>query len=210
MSVATAPVPAGLTAAKRLESATVGWNTVEAAVALVSGLLAGSVALTGFGLDSGIEVASALLVLNRVRAATSGGEPDEAREKQALRAVAALFFVLAVYLVADGIHSLVAGDRPSTSVPGIVVAAAALVVMPLLAEAKARVGRRIGGPIGSLVLVDAAQTKLCALLSVATLAGVIAYSAAGWWWADPVAGFVIVYFAVREGREAWEGDLCCD
>jgi len=210
MSLATAPVPVGLTTARRLEGVTVAWNTVEAAVAFVSGLLAGSVALTGFGLDSGIEVASALLVLNRLRAASSGGEPDEAKEKRALRAVAALFFVLAAYLVADGIHSLVAGDRPSTSVSGIVVTAAALIVMPLLSAAKARVGRLIGGPIGSLVLADAAETKLCALLSIATLAGVVAYSTAGWWWADPVAGFVIVYFAVREGREAWEGDLCCD
>jgi divalent metal cation (Fe/Co/Zn/Cd) transporter len=210
MSIATAPVPAGLTAAKRLEGATVAWNTLEAVIALVSGLLAGSVALTGFGLDSGIEVASALLVLNRVRAAASGEEPDEAKEKRTLRAVAASFFVLAAYLVADGIHSLVAGDRPNTSVSGIVVTAAALIVMPLLSAAKARVGRLIGGPIGSLVLADAAETKLCALLSIATLAGVVAYSAAGWWWADPVAGFVIVYFAVREGREAWEGDLCCD
>jgi divalent metal cation (Fe/Co/Zn/Cd) transporter len=210
MSLATAPVPAGLTTARRLEGVTVAWNTVEAAVALVSGLLAGSVALTGFGLDSGIEVASALLVLNRVRAAASGKEPDEAKEKRALRAVAALFFVLAAYLIADGIHSLVVGDRPNTSVSGIVVTAAALVVMPLLSAAKARVGGRIGGSIGALVLADAAETKLCALLSVATLAGVVAYSAAGWWWADPVAGFVIVYFAIREGREAWEGDLGCD
>jgi divalent metal cation (Fe/Co/Zn/Cd) transporter len=210
MSVASAPVPAGLSTAKRLEGATVAWNTVEAAVALGSGLLAGSVALTGFGLDSGIEVASALLVLNRVRAAASGKEPDEVLEKKALRAVAALFFVLATYLVADGIHSLVAGDRPNTSVSGIVVAAAALVVMPLLSAAKTRVSRRIGGSIGSLVLADAAETKLCALLAVATLVGLIAYSAAGWWWADPIAGFVIVYFAIREGRGAWDGDLCCD
>ena len=210
MTVAANSPSAAIATARCLEAATVGWNTVEAGVALTSGVVAGSVALTGFGLDSGIEVASALLVLSRVRAAASGGEPDEAREKRALKAVAGLFFVLAAYLVADGIHSLVAGDHPDTSFAGIVIAGAALVVMPVLSSAKARVGRRIGGSIGSLVLADAAETKLCALLAVATLVGLVAYSAVGWWWADPVAGFVIVYFAIREGREAWEGELCCD
>jgi divalent metal cation (Fe/Co/Zn/Cd) transporter len=173
-------------------------------------VIAGSVALTGFGLDSGIEVASALLVLNRLRAAALGGEPDEAAERRALKAVAGLFFVLAAYLVADGIHTLIAGAHPRTSEPGIAVAAAALLVMPVLSTAKSRVGRRIGGVIGSLVLADAAETRLCALLSAATLVGIVADATAGWWWADPIAGFVIVYFAIREGREAWHGDLCCD
>lgn len=197
-------------AAVRLEVATVAWNVVEAGIALVSGVVAGSVALTGFGLDSAIEVASALIVLTRLRAASLGGEPDQRSEHRALRAVAASFFLLAAYLIADGIYRLIVVYHPDRSVTGLAIAGAALVVMPMLAQAKTRVGRRLEGAIGSLVLADAAETRLCALLSVATIGGVVAYSAAGWWWADPVAGFVIVYFALTEGREAWQGDLCSD
>ncbi len=201
--------PSAVHTARRLEAATVGWNTIEAAVAVVSGLLAGSVALTGFGLDSGIEVASALIVLARLRAGADG-EANETRERRALRAIAVTFFALAVYLTADGIHNLVTASRPDTSPAGIAISTAALVVMPVLARAKAAVGRRIDGPLGALVLADAAETWLCALLAAATLGGLLAYSIAGWWWADPAAGFVVVYFAISEGLEAWHGELCDD
>ena len=201
--------PSAVHTARRLEAATVGWNTIEAAVAVVSGLLAGSVALTGFGLDSGIEVASALIVLARLRAGADG-EANETRERRALRAIAVTFFALAVYFTADGIHNLVTASRPDTSPAGIAISTAALVVMPVLARAKAAVGRRIDGPLGALVLADAAETRLCALLAAATLGGLLAYSIAGWWWADPAAGFVVVYFAISEGLEAWHGELCDD
>ena len=196
-------------AAVRLEAATIAWNTIEAAVAVVSGLLAGSVVLTGFGLDSGIEVVSAVLVLRRLRTA-GHGEANDARERRALRAIGVTFFALAVYLTADGVHSLLTTSRPDTSPAGIAISAAALVVMPVLARSKRAAGRRIDGPLGALVLADAAETWLCALLAVATLGGLLAYDIAGWWWADPAAGFVIVYFALREGLEAWRGELCDD
>lgn len=195
--------------ARRLEAATAGWNALESAVAVVSGLVAGSVALTGFGLDSGIEVVSALVVLNRLRIANEG-EAHEERERRALRVIAITFFALALYLVVDGVVSLARASRPTTSPAGIAISAAALVVMPVLARAKGAAGRRIDGRLGALVLADAAETRLCALLAVATLGGLLAYSLAGWWWADPAAGFVIVYFALSEGIEAWRGQLCCD
>jgi divalent metal cation (Fe/Co/Zn/Cd) transporter len=199
---------AALGAARRLEAATVGWNLIEAAVAVASGLVAGSVVLTGFGLDSAIEVVSALIVLHRLRALPD--QPYEDRERRALRAIAVTFFALAAYLTADGIHSLVTASRPDTSLPGITISAAALVVMPVLARAKGAVGRRLGGSLRALVLADAAETWLCAMLAVATLGGLLAYGLAGWRWADPVAGFALVYFALREGMEAWRGELCCD
>ena len=201
--------PSRVQRARRLEVVTVGWNAVEAGVALVSGLFAGSVALTGFGLDSATEVASALIVLSKLQAALAGRDPDEGRERRALRALAATFFAIATYLTADGIRSLVTASRPDTSPAGIAISAAALVVMPVLAYAKQVTGRRIGGPLGALVLVDAAETRLCALLAATTLGGLLAYSVAGWWWADPVAGFIVVGFALQEGWEAWHSGLCC-
>ncbi len=201
--------PPAIRSARRLEAATAGWNTLEAVVALASGLVAGSLVLTGFGLDSGIEVVSALVVLNRLKTANEG-EAHEERERRALRAIAVTFFALAAYLTVDGIVSLVTASRPDTSPPGIAISAAALVVMPVLARAKGAVGRRIDGPLGALVLADAAETRLCALLAVATLGGLLAYGLAGWRWADPVGGFAIVCFALREGVEAWRGELCCD
>jgi len=202
------PPPASpfLRSARRLEAATVGWNTIEASVAVISGLVAGSVALTGFGLDSGIEIASALIVLGRLRS-YSGGEAHDDRERRALRAIAVTFFALALYLTADGIHNLITESRPDTSPVGIAICAAALVVMPALAWSKQRTARRIGGPLGLLILADAAETRLCALLAFTTLAGLLAYTVADWWWADPVAGFIVVFFALREGAEAWRGEL---
>lgn len=192
--------------ARRLAFFTVGWNGVEATVAIVSGLVAGSVVLTGFGLDSGIEVVSALIVLGRLRQGL-GGRVDAARERRALRAIGVTFFALATYLTADGITNLVTRSRPDTSPAGIAISAAALIIMPILALAKRRVGQRIDGPLGAVVLADAAQTRLCALLAATTLLGLLAFSIAGWWWADAVAAFAIVFVALREGSEAWKGDL---
>ena len=205
----TAETPGVAQAAVRLEVATIAWNTIEAAVAVVSGLLTGSVVLTGFGLDSGIEVVSAVLVLHRLRTA-GHGEGNEARERRSLRAIGVTFFALAAYLTADGVHSLLTTSRPDTSPAGIAISAAALVVMPVLALSKRAAGRRIAGPLRALVLADAAETWLCALLAAATLGGLLAYGLAGWWWADPAAGFFIVSFALREGLEAWRGELCVD
>ena len=190
-----------------LEQATIGYNVVEGVIAVTFGIIAGSVALTGFGFDSWIEVTAAAVVLRRLRAEIAGGEPDERKERRALRIVALTFFVLAAYVTVEGVRDLVVGDEPSTSVVGIVLTALSAVIMPTLARLK----RRAGATMGSrLVLADAAETKLCAWLSVSTLAGLAGFAAFGLSWIDPLAGFVVAYFAVREGREAWEGELVCD
>lgn len=197
-----------------LEYATLGWNTVEAVVAIASGVVAASVALMAFGIDSGIELVSATVVVVRLRALIAGGEPDEAKERLALRVVAVCFFALAAYVVIDAAVSLIAAGHPSTSVSGMAVTAAALIVMPVLAVSKRRTATHLAdaalaGP-AALLRADASETMLCAVLSVTTLVGVGLNAALGWWWADPVASLAVVYFAVKEGREAWAGEACCN
>ncbi len=184
---------------------TIGYNVAEGAVAVTAGALAGLVSLVGFGIDSGIESMSAVLVAMRLLARLRHGTVDQAREHRALRLVAVTFFLLAGYVLVEGIRSLLVGEVPDTSVLGIVVLVASLVVMPLLAAAKRRVGVALGGD--PLILADAAETRLCVLLSVSTLAGLVLYQLTGAAWLDPVAGFVIAGFAVREGVEAWRGEL---
>ena len=198
----------------RLEYATIGWDATEAVVAIGSGIVAGSVALVAFGLDSAIEVVSATVVLVHLRAVLAGAEPNIVRQGRALRTIAVTFFALAAYVTVDAVVALLRAERPSASPLGLVVAGAAVVVMPTLAWAKRRTANELKthGHEGSAVLVnaDAAETLLCAVLSGATLIGVGANAAFGWWWADPMAGLVVVYFAIREGREAWEGELLED
>ncbi|MGY2084266.1 cation diffusion facilitator family transporter [Blastococcus sp. SYSU DS0539] len=189
----------------RLAWFTVAYNVVEGAVAVTVGLLAGLVSMVGFGVDSGIESASAVLVGLRLAARLRHGSADEVKERRALRAVALTFFVLAGYVTVEGIRSLVNDETPDTSTVGLVLLAASIVVMPLLARAKRRVGEQLGGD--PLILADAAETWICVLLSVSTLVGLGLYTVVGWTWLDPVAGFVIAVFAVMEGREAWEGEL---
>ncbi|MGQ0774345.1 MAG: cation diffusion facilitator family transporter [Pseudonocardiales bacterium] len=193
--------------AVRLEQATIGYNVIEGIIAVTAGLIAGSVALVGFGFDSSIEVAAATVVLIRLHAEIRGGHVDETRERRALRFVAITFFVLAAYVTVEGIRHLIEGSTPNTSIVGIVLTGLSIVIMPWLAHAKRKVGQAMNS---RLVIADAAETKLCAGLSVSTFAGLLAYAGFGWIWLDPVAGFVIAAFAVKEGREAWEGELVCD
>jgi divalent metal cation (Fe/Co/Zn/Cd) transporter len=188
----------------RLAQFTVAYNVLEGIVAIGAGLVAGLVSLIGFGVDSGIESFSAVLVALRLSARLRSGETAAARERLALRFVASTFFLLAAYVTVDGIVSLVSGDRPDTSVLGLGVLGASLIVMPLLAAAKRRVGLRLGD---NLILADAAETRICVLLSVSTFAGLALFALTGAAWLDPVAGFVIAVFAVREGIEAWNGEL---
>lgn len=190
-----------------LEQVTIGYNVIEGLIGVTFGIIAGSIALTGFGFDSWIEVTAAAVVLRRLRAEIAGGEPDEDKERRALRIVAVTFFVLAVYVTIEGIRDLLVGDEPSVSVVGMVLTGLSAVIMPTLARLKRRAGEAMNS---RLVLADAAETKLCAWLSVSTLAGLLGFATFGLSWIDPVAGFVIAYFAVREGREAWEGELVCD
>ena len=186
--------------ARLLAYATIGWNAIEAIVAIGSGVIAGSVALVGFGLDSIVEVGSAVVVAWQFRGAS------EEREARALRLIAISFFVLAIYVAVDSVRALVSGDRPEVSAPGIAIAALSLLVMPVLAIAK----RRTSSALGSrTVAADGRQTMLCTYLSAVLLAGLALNAILGWWWADPIAGIAIAGVAAREGRDAWRGEDCC-
>lgn len=193
--------------ARRLASFTVAWNVVEGAVAVGGGIAAGSIALTGFGIDSFVECASAVIVALRLSAELAGRPTNEDRQRRALRAIALSFFALAAYVSVASVWALAHGDRPRNSPVGIAVTVLSLIVMFSLARSKRRVGMALGN---QLIVADAAETKLCSLLSAATLAGLVANVTVGWWWVDPLAGLVIAVLAVREGREAWHGELCCD
>jgi divalent metal cation (Fe/Co/Zn/Cd) transporter len=192
----------------RLAQFTVAYNVIEGVVAIGAGLLAGLVSLVGFGLDSGIESAAAVLVGLRLAARLRHGEADEAKERRTLRAVAISFYVLAAYVVIEGARNLIGGEHPDTSIVGLVLLAASVIVMPLLAREKRRVAVALGGD--RLILADAAETKICVLLSISTLLGLGLFALTGAAWLDPVAGFVIAIFAIHEGREAWEGELVED
>lgn len=189
----------------RLAQFTVAYNVIEGALAVGIGLTAGLVSLVGFGLDSAIESVSAVLVGLRLSARLRHGEADPVKERRALRGVAISFFVLAGYVVVEGVRSLVAGEEPDSSPIGLAVLVVSLVVMPVLAVAKRRVGNALGGD--RLILTDARQTEICIVLSLSTLAGLGLYALTGAAWLDPAAGFVIAVFAVREGVEAWTGEL---
>lgn len=184
---------------------TVAYNLVEGVIAVTAGLMAGLVSVVGFGFDSGIESMSALLVWARLSARLRDGEIDLRRERRALRLIAVTFFVLAAYVTVEGVRALVDGDEPDSSPVSIVLLVASIIVMPVLAAAKQRVGVALGGD--RLILADAAETRICVFLSVSTLLGVVLFQMTGAAWLDPVAGFVIAGFAVREGLEAWEGEL---
>lgn len=190
-----------------LEKATIGYNVLEGIIAVSSGLVAGSIALVGFGFDSWIEVAAAAVVLQRLLAETRGGDVDEAKERRALRFVAITFFVLAAYVTVEGIRDLVTDARPDVSTVGIVLTGISIIVMPWLARAKRVAGEAMHS---RLVIADATETKLCAWLSVSTFLGLVGFAIVGWTWLDPVAGFVIAAFAIKEGKEAWEGELVCE
>jgi divalent metal cation (Fe/Co/Zn/Cd) transporter len=194
--------------ALHLAQFSVAYNVIEGTVAITAGLLAGLVSLVGFGLDSGIESAAAVLVGFRLAARLRNGDADEAKERRTLKAVAVTFFILAGYVLVEGVRSLIGGEEPDTSVVGLVLLAGSVVVMPVLAAAKKKVAIQLGGD--RLILADAAETKICVLLSVSTLAGLGLYAVTGAAWLDPVAGFVIAAFAIHEGREAWEGELVED
>jgi divalent metal cation (Fe/Co/Zn/Cd) transporter len=183
-----------------LVRATIAYNLIEAAVALIAGTRASSAALIGFGLDSLVEVGSAAAVAWQFAA------PDpETRERTALRLIAVSFFALAVYVTVDSVRALLgSGDaRPSTV--GIALAAVSLVIMPVLSTLQRRTGRELGS---SSVVSDSKQTLLCTYLSAVLLGGLLLNSLLGWSWADPVAALVIAGVAVREGLEAWRGDTC--
>ena len=180
---------------------TIAYNVIEAVVAIAAGAIAGSAALLGFGLDSVIEVSSALAV-----AWQFAGRDPEAREKTALRIIAFSFFGLAAFVSYDAVTALVAGHAADHSGLGIGIAALSLLVMP----AASWIQRRTGNELGShSAVADSKQTLLCTYMSAALLLGLLANSALGWWWADSAAALVIAALAVGEGVNAWRGDVCC-
>jgi len=190
--------------ARILSLLSIGWMTVEAAVAIVAAVVAGSVALLGFGLDSLIELSSAGTILWLY---TGGRGGSEEAERRAQRVVAVCFAALALYLTFDAIDTLVVGNRPGVSWLGVAVTTGAIVLMPLLARAKGGVAAQLGS---AATAGDAAQSWLCAIAAAAVLVSILANDALGWWWLDPAAGLGIAGLAVREGREAWAGDVCDD
>lgn len=183
-------------------AATISYNIVEAIVALTEGARVSSSALIGFGLDSVIEVSSAAAV-----AWQFAGRDHEAREKVALRIIAFSFFGLATFVTVDSVRALLGIGEARHSTVGIVLAAVSLVIMPALSYAQRRAGRRLGS---ASAVADSKQTLLCTYLSAVLLVGLVLNSAFGWAWADPIAALVIAAVAVREGREAWRGETCCD
>lgn len=184
-----------------LEYVTLAWNSLEALAAIVSGLLAGSIALVGFGIDSVIECSSGAVLLWRLR---DGGDQ---RERTALRLVGISFIALAVYVAYEAAESLLRHETPQKSLFGICIAIASLIAMPLLARAKRRVARELNS---GAMQADSRQTELCAYLSAILLGGLAFNAILGWWWADPVAALIMVPIIVREGVEALRGKACRD
>ena len=191
----------------RLEYLTLGWEVIEAAVALIAAAMSGSVALLGFGIDSVAELASATILIWRLKSEQHGRSSAdiETIDRRARRMVGASLFVLAGYIAFDAIQTLIFTAKPAGSVTGIAVTSVAMAVMWWLGRAK----RRVATPLKSGALFsDAFQATACFWLCLITLAGLALNMALGWWWADPAAALVMVYFIAREGLEAWRGNEC--
>lgn len=188
---------------RRLEYFTIFWNCLESIVAIVAGLMAGSIALVGFGVDSVIESLSGLALLWRLR----DGEQGQQREQVALKLVGVSFLLLAAYVAFDAIKSLIQREPPEASYIGIGLAVLSLVVMPLLAKKK----RRVAAVLNSRALqADSKQTDLCAYLSAILLGGLLLNAFFGWWWSDPLAALVMVPIIAKEGFAALRGETCTD
>ena len=190
--------------AKLLAGLGIGWHAVEAVVAVVAGTVAGSIALIGFGADSVVESIAGFVLLWRF-----GGErhSSEAAERRAYRLIGVSFYVIAAYVGIEAVRQLIGGAHPEVSWIGIGLAAVTLATMPPLARAKTRVAEQLNS---AATRAEGRQNMLCAYLSAALLVGLGANALAGWWWADPLTAMVIAAVAVREGRESWRGEGCCD
>lgn len=191
---------------ERLQYATILWNSAECVVALAAGFVAGSIALVGFGLDSAIEVTSSVAAVWRLRS-DRDETVREAAERRTLRIIGTCFLALAVWVGYGAARDLLTGEPPARSLPGVIIAALSLIVMPLLVRAKRRVAAKLRS--GALE-AEARQTRVCALLSAILLLGLGANAAFGWWWADPIAALGMVPFITWEGWQAVSGKTCCD
>ena len=189
---------------RRLEYFTIGWNSLEGLVAVIAGAVAGSIALVGFGIDSVIEVISGAALLWRM-SVDADTERRERIELVALRVVGGCFVALACYVAYEAVRDLVGQEAPAHSLPGIVLACVSLVVMPLLSRAK----RRVAAALHSTAMhADARQTEFCTYLSAILLGGLVMNALFGLWWADPVAGLLMVLLVGKEGIEALQGKAC--
>lgn len=195
--------------ARQLNALSIGYNTIEAVVALAAGAAAGSVSLIGFGLDSVIEVSASVILMWRL-AQERRDDCTQPADRRATRAIAMSFAALAAYTASHAIADLLSAARPEVSMVGIVIAALSLAIMPALARAKHRLADQLGSRAQQS---EAAQTRLCAWLSVVLLVGLAANAAAGWWWADPVAALGIATLAAIEAVRTWRADdlddTCC-
>jgi divalent metal cation (Fe/Co/Zn/Cd) transporter len=185
---------------RRLEYLTIIWNSLEGIIAVGAGILAGSIALVGFGIDSVIEVSSGAIILWRL---VSG----EHREQLALKLVGVSFLALSAYVAFDAVKSLWLIEPPEASYAGIALATLSVFVMPVLARAK----RTVAAQLNSRAMhADSRQTDICAYLSAILLVGLVLNAIFGWWWADPVAALVMVPIITKEGLEAFRGETCND
>lgn len=191
---------------QRLEYFTIAYNSAEGLVSIVAGLIAGSVSLVGFGLDSLIEVTSGAALLWRLHHDLNPSRREQV-ERIALRIVGACFIALALYIFYESGSALIRRDAPERSIPGIIVASASVIVMPLLARAKRRVAAGIGS---GAMTADSRQADFCTYLSAILLGGLLLNAVWGWWWADPAAGLVMVPIIAKEGVDGIRGKACCD
>jgi divalent metal cation (Fe/Co/Zn/Cd) transporter len=198
--------PAVVRHGRRLEYFTIAWNALEGLVAVVAGAIAGSISLVGFGIDSFVEVTSGSVLLWRM-SVDAEVQRRELNERRALRIVGVCFLLLAAYIAHESALDLWSRRAPEHSIPGIVLACVSLVVMPLLSRAKRKVGRALGS---AAMHADAKQTEFCTYLSAILLAGLLLNTLFGLWWADPVAGLVMVPIIAKEGIDGLQGRACAD
>lgn len=201
--------PEAVRRVRRYNNLTIGWNVIEGAVAIAAGIAAGSISLIAFGLDSGVEVSTSLVLVWRLAQERRGGCMT-GYDRRATRWIAVCFSVLAVYVGYEALAQLTEQRAPDVSIPGIVLAAVSVVVMPLLARAKKRLGPILGS---QAVVSESRQTELCAWLSAVVLVGLGLNATLGWWWADPIAALAIAAFAGYETVRTWRADsledTCC-
>ncbi len=191
---------------RRLEYFTIAWNTLEGLIAIAAGVIAGSISLVGFGIDSFIEVTSGSILLWRM-AVDSDVHRRELNEKRALKAVGICFLALAAYIIYESIGDLWWKRAPEHSIPGIALACVSMVVMPLLSRAK----RSVGSALGSAAMhADAKQTEFCTYLSAILLSGLLFNTFLGLWWADPLAALLMAPIIAKEGLDGLRGKACLD
>ena len=208
MSATAQALPAGrrqrlVRSARLLAWGSLLWMTAEGVIAVVAGVLAGSIALIGFGIDSAIEGLASVVIIWRFWGSRA---LSETAERRAQKLVAVQFFILAPYVAVEAVRALATGHEAAVSRLGIGLTVASAILMPLFGLAKRRVGQQLGS---SATVSEGAQNMLCAYLSLAVLAGLLGNAISGWWWLDPIAALLIAFVAVREGRAAWRGDECC-